>query len=136
MSEVLDKEGFKVLVKEIDRLLMKSTESVSNTPEIIRINNPSNIVVVEDIPLCSYVIITNPVKSLTIDLSNTNKEDNRKNIIYIQFKTSSDEPEISFVNDVLWSTEYSIQTYNQNTLYRFEISLHPSKENTLLVEGY
>lgn len=136
MSEVLDKEGFKVLVKEIDRLLMKSTESVSNTPEIICINNPSNTVVVEDIPLCSYVIITNPVKSLTIDLSNTNKEDNRKNIIYIQFKTSSDEPEISFVDDVLWSTEYSIQTYNPNTLYRFEISLHPSKENTLLVEGY
>lgn len=136
MSEVLDKEGFKVLVREMDRLLMKSTESVSNTPEIIRINNPSNIVVVEDIPLCSYVIVTNPVKSLTIDLSNTNKKDNRKNIIYIQFKTSSDEPEISFVNDVLWSTEYSIQTYSPNTLYRFEISLHPSKENTLLVEGY
>lgn len=136
MAEVLDKYGFEELIKKIDELLVKKNEGISNTPEIINIDNKSNIVPIKDIPLCSYVIVKNPVNKLNIDLSGLNIKSGRKNIIYIQFKTIGDNPEVSFANNVLWSTESNPGVYKSNELYRLELSAHPTEENTLFAKGY
>lgn len=138
MAEVLDKHGFEELIKNIDNLLVKETdkEDISNTPEIINIDNKTDIVSIRDIPLCSYVIVKKPVNKLNIDLSGLNIKSGRKNIIYIQFKTIGDNPEVSFVNNILWSTKSNPGIYKSNELYRLELSAHPTEENTLFAKGY